>query len=279
VKAELSPLKLTHWSEAETEAIKKLYADSPGRIDLAGFARKRGRSKPNVCRKARQLGLTKRSRLRGRKDRRKYKTRAELIAGISESRREWLKNNPHPRGMLGKKHTKETIESVSESSKARWKALSAKQKMERRMKAAKTRVANGIPFNPHGAWKAGWRTVGTETIYFRSRWESNYARYLEWLRSFGNINKWEHEPTTFWFEGVKRGCVSYLPDFRITNPNGSIEYHEVKGWMDARSKTKIKRMAKYHPTVKLLVIDSKSYRRLAKQISGTIDGWERGKDC
>lgn len=125
-------------------------------------------------------------------------------------------------------------------------------------------------------FKAGWRVVGKQRVYFRSRWEANYARYLEWLKSIGNITRWEHEPETFWFGKVRRGTVSYLPDFRITNSDGSIEYHEVKGWMDARSKTKIKRMAKYHPSVKLVVIDSKCYKKLANQIKGCINGWEQG---
>ena len=94
------------------------------------------------------------------------------------------------------------------------------------------------------------------------------------LLPIGEIKKWEHEPETFWFESIMRGCRSYLPDFRVTENNGSIVYHEVKGWMDARSKTKIKRMAKYHPDVKLIVIDSKAYNALAKQMSKSIVGWE-----
>ena len=73
---------------------------------------------------------------------------------------------------------------------------------------------------------------------------------------------------------MKRGCVSYLPDFKVTYPDGAIEYHEIKGWMDDRSKTKIKRMAKYHPDVKLIVIDSKSYKRIASLMKSTVPGWE-----
>ena len=142
------------------------------------------------------------------------------------------------------------------------------------MKAQKTKTERGIKINPHGSGKQSWREIGGQRIFFRSRWEANYARYLEWQRLRGDIAKWEHEPKTFWFEGVKRGCVSYLPDFRVTFPNGRVEYHEVKGWMDARSVTKIKRMAKYHPTVQLLVIDAKSYRKLARLFCSTIPGWE-----
>jgi predicted nuclease of restriction endonuclease-like RecB superfamily len=126
----------------------------------------------------------------------------------------------------------------------------------------------------HRSWKAGWREIGGQRIYCRSRWEANYARYLEWLRARGEIKKWEHEPITFWFDAIKRGTRSYLPDFRVTENGGAVIFHEVKGWMDAASKTKIKRMAKYHPSVKLIVIDSKCYKAIAKQIGRTIPGWE-----
>jgi hypothetical protein len=44
--------------------------------------------------------------------------------------------------------------------------------------------------------------------------------------------------------------------------------------MDQRSRTAIKRMAKYHPTIKLLVIDSKAYRKIAREVSKLIPEWE-----
>lgn len=125
-------------------------------------------------------------------------------------------------------------------------------------------------------FKAGWRQVGTQRIYARSRWEANWAFYLEWLKSLGEIQSWEHEPETFWFEAIRRGVRSYLPDFKVKNKDGSICYYEVKGYMDPKSKTKIKRMAKYHPLVKLVVIDEKSYRDIAKKVSSIVPGWEFG---
>lgn len=93
----------------------------------------------------------------------------------------------------------------------------------------------------NSTWKAGWRDIGDKRIYARSAWEANYGRYLEFLKKNGAIKDWEHEPETFWFSGVKRGCVSYLPDFRLLNNDESFEYHEVKGWMDSRSKNKNKK--------------------------------------
>lgn len=111
-------------------------------------------------------------------------------------------------------------------------------------------------------------------IYVRSSWEANYARYLNWLVSIDEIKEWQYEPDTFEFVDIKRGVRFYTPDFRIMNRDNSIEYHEVKGYMDARSKTKLKRMAKYHPGVKLIVIDGTAYKALAKDVKRLIPEWE-----
>src|SRR5687768_3513242 len=101
--------------------------------------------------------------------------------------------------------------------------------------------------NIRGESSASWRVIGGIRKYFRSRWEANYARYLEWLKTNGEIVSWTHEPKTFWFEKIKRGTRSYLPDFCVIEKNGKEVYYEVKGYMDSKSKTKIKRMAKYYP--------------------------------
>lgn len=124
------------------------------------------------------------------------------------------------------------------------------------------------------SWKAGWREIGGKRKYFRSKWEANYARYLEWLKEHNQIKEWQHENKTFWFDDIKRGCRSYLPDFEITNNNGSIEYHEVKGWYDDRSKTKTKRMAKYYPEVKLIIIFQKQYNDIKNKVGRLIKDWE-----
>lgn len=124
------------------------------------------------------------------------------------------------------------------------------------------------------ASNAGWREIGGKRNYYRSRWEANYARYLEWLKHHDHIQGWEHEPETFWFDQIKRGVRSYLPDFRVTEKSGRVAYYEVKGWMDPRSATKLKRMAKYHPAVTIVVIDSKEYRAVAETAKYLVEGWE-----
>lgn len=114
-------------------------------------------------------------------------------------------------------------------------------------------------------------------LYVRSRWEANYARYLNWLKEKGQIKDWEYEPETFEFKGIKRGARFYTPDFRIDWASGKTEYHEIKGYMDARSQTRLKRMAKYHPLIKLLLIQKKEMLEIYKAVGTMIPGWEQSK--
>jgi hypothetical protein len=265
------------WSEADENALRAAWAsaDRFERIPIAELIQALRRSKVAIWRKARELGLT--NPRRPKRPARPVKTKEQIDADRSALARRRIAENGHPRGMAGKRHSDATRARLREKSTARWDAMTEEQKQEAIMARVRTRRAKPVPFNgnrPHGSWKAGWREVGGQRVYFRSRWEANYARYLEWLRVNGEIEKWEHEPHTFWFTGVKRGCVSYLPDFRVTRSSGGIEWHEVKGWMDARSKTVLKRMAKYHPREKLIVIDGKFYRAMCRQVAALVPGWE-----
>lgn len=109
--------------------------------------------------------------------------------------------------------------------------------------------------------KAGWLTIAGKPIYFRSKWESQYAHHLEFLKTQGIITSWEHEPHTFWFESIKRGVRSYLPDFKVTQPDGSHYWVEVKGYMDSKSLTKIKRLKKYYPNEKIYIADKAWFQK------------------
>lgn len=120
----------------------------------------------------------------------------------------------------------------------------------------------------------GGRRQDLGGIYFRSSWEANWARYLNWLQSHGQIKSWKFEPDTYEFHGIKRGGRFYTPDFRVLNMDDSIEYHEVKGYMDQRSATKLKRMAKYYPKICVRLIAKAEYEEVRRKVSGLIDGWE-----
>lgn len=104
-------------------------------------------------------------------------------------------------------------------------------------------------------------------IFFRSKWEANIARYFNFVGT-----KWEYEPKEFFFDGIRKGCVSYKPDFYLPEED---RWVEVKGYMDQKSKTKLKRFAKYYPeeAAKLEIIDKKKYKEFEKY-SSLIPGWE-----
>lgn len=200
----------------------------------------------------------------------------ELRKKISDSAKKRIAENGHPKGYLGHRHTDASKFEISKKSTAAWARKTEEEIADFVMKGIKTRSINGAiaRHRPETTWKAGWREIGGTRKYYRSRWEANYGMYLEWLKSNGQISDWLHEPVTFWFEGIKRGCVSYLPDFWVLENNGGEAYHEVKGWMDSRSRTKIDRMARYHPDVILIVIGKNEYREIEKKLSKLIDGWE-----
>ena len=196
---------------------------------------------------------------------------------MSSRQREWLNEHGHPKGFLGHRHTEGSKKLMSDASRKTWERIEKEELVgDHVLKMMKTKYARGVYISPRTkvTWKGGSRDIGGHIIYMRSRWEANYARFLEFRKQHGEIKDWEHEPDVFWFEGVKRGCVSYLPDFKVTLNDGSVEYHEVKGWMDQKSKTKLNRMKKYYPDVKVVVIDGKYYRDLEKKIGGAISGWE-----
>lgn len=110
--------------------------------------------------------------------------------------------------------------------------------------------------------------------YFRSSWEANYARYLNFLVAAQKISRWEYEPKTFEFQDIKRGSRFYTPDFRVWDFDGGYVWHEVKGYMDARSATKLKRFAKRFAAEKLVVIGGREYREIELKVSSLIPGWE-----
>lgn len=128
--------------------------------------------------------------------------------------------------------------------------------------------------NPKVIWKQAWRNIGGKKIYFRSRWEANYGRYLEWQKTQGLIKDWLHEPQTFWFDKIKRGSLTYLPDFKIINLDNTHEWVEVKGWMDQRSKTKLRRFKKYFSKEKLTLVQAKWFSHNSMKMKLLIPDWE-----
>lgn len=191
-----------------------------------------------------------------------------------ERLKQWHQKNEHPKGAAGMKHTDETKRKISKISKAHWDSMSLDDRSDMALKGLKTKRANGNINVRKASWKSGWRDIGGVRKYYRSRWEANYARYLVLLKQNNEIASWLHEPTTFWFEAIKRGTRSYLPDFLVTSHDGSEVYHEVKGWMDDASKTKLKRMRIYYPKIVIKLIEKSEYMEIGKQYASQIPDWE-----
>lgn len=266
----LNAIKNDFFTEKEVEKIRNFYGkDKTENKNLILFAQELGRHKTNICRKAKHLGLTSLSR----------KKTKEAGLKISAMMKERLKIKGHPRGMLGKKHSKEYCDLLSKKVMQWWQDASVETKRKRSIKMLKTRIdkyGHSAPLieNTKTSWKQSWRKIGGRRLYCRSSWEANYARYLQLLKEKEEILDWEHESKTFWFEKTKQGAVSYLPDFNVIYKDGSYEWHEVKGWYDNRSKMQIKRFKKYYPTEKLVLVDANWFSKNSRIMRDLIAGWE-----
>jgi hypothetical protein len=273
--------KKERWTADEEDMLINAYTEAgeDGVVDLAAISKRLGRDKSNVCRKAKLLGLpTNQSRKkvaqrRPKPNKRKYKTDEELSKARSEIMRKRHAERGHP--MQGKTHSPENRAKMSKRVRKWWAELDGEGKQRFFDRCAEGRKASNYspPKMKRGSWKAQWREIGGKRNFYRSAWEANYACYLQWLKERGEIKEWEHEPKTFWFDAIKRGVRSYKPDFQVWENNGSYAWHEVKGWMDSRSKTTLRRMAKYYPEEKLILIDAKAYKAIKKR-SAMFPGWE-----
>ena len=114
-------------------------------------------------------------------------------------------------------------------------------------------------------------------IYVRSSWEANIARYLNLLKQQKKIKRWYYESKRFYFNNIKRGTRSYLPDFCVIYPDGRQEWIEVKGFWTQKAKTAVKRFRKYYSEETLVIIDKDRYGEIEKEFSGKIPKWEGRK--
>ena len=108
--------------------------------------------------------------------------------------------------------------------------------------------------------------VGGKVRYFRSKWEANYALYLDFQKKNRLIEDWAYEPHWFDFTpfGVKHGATRYLPDFWVKEVSGTVSYHEVKGHMTGRARQQIKYFKKFFPQHKHVLIEQDFFRAMHK---------------
>ena len=60
----------------------------------------------------------------------------------------------------------------------------------------------------------------------------------------------------------------HLPDFKIWNRKDSEPYFiEIKGYMDQVSRTKLKRMKKYYPEIRVDLVQAKQYYEIKRKLS------------
>ncbi|MFI0477756.1 MAG: DUF1064 domain-containing protein [Candidatus Rhabdochlamydia sp.] len=250
----------------EKREIKELYSLGFKRGDgkMKALSEKLGRTRPFISRYAKSLGYTNRFR----------SCDEQIIENISIRNKKWFSENAHPKGMLGKKHSKEMAKKIGARLKNYYNQLTPGQKSDKYCRMVETQRDKGVYNRKHGSWSSAWRSIGGKTKFFRSTWEANYARYLEYLKENGKIKDWEHEPQTFWFLKIMRGARSYLPDFKVTNLDGSHYWVEVKGWMDSKSKTKIKRFKKYYPEETLILIQGPWFKANTPGLKNLLTGWE-----
>ena len=98
------------------------------------------------------------------------------------------------------------------------------------------------------------KTYSGKTFTFRSILECNWSHYLDVLQMGGEIQEWDYECRFFDFEDIRHGTTRYKPDFKVIGKDGSVVWHETKGYLDGRSITKIRRMSKYYPEERLWLI-------------------------
>jgi hypothetical protein len=270
------------WTDAELQLLKDWYAEHAfsKNFNLDELAEKLSRDKSNVSRKARELGLTdiRREKQEIKKPTRKYPTNEESRKAISEGQKRLIQEHGHPRRFKGHKHKPEALKKISEHHKMLWRDPNSKHNSEeskqRRSDEMMKRNAENKFSNPYSRAKHG-RREDLNNRYFRSSWEANYARYLNFLVEQKQIKEWDYECQSFWFEAIKRGVRSYKPDFKVVLNDGSHEWHEVKGWMNTKSKTSIARFRKYYPEEKLIVIDNDWFKQAKRAgLDGVIKNWE-----
>lgn len=267
--------RAAEFTPEQLNAIRHYYETTPhDSFNQASFAATLGKTKHNVARAAKRMGIF-------RIDRPERVAKRERIAA---GKRRWIANGGHSKGMLGKKHSPETKALLSVASKRSWSTaktfggplVSEEMKRAKSLRMSKMRASQPAE-NCYSRTRSG-RRADIGDMFFRSSWEANYARYLNLLVSMKVVEEWHYEPETFWFDGVKRGTNSYKPDFRVKYRNDEIlEYVEVKGWETPKDRTKWKRMKKYHPRIKLVVIGPKEYKATQIKWAAAIPNWESSK--
>lgn len=275
LKGKYNPL-----TEEEKHIIKSYYLDHPEEINLDFLSQKINRPKTSISRYAKKEGLTKSDRplteAAKEKDRNshleftkteRYKT--ELYSKQCELLTYYAKHQ-HPQGMLGKHHSPEVCKRISDFQLQRSSQMTKKEKHDIAMRGVQTKKKNGTlnstTSNAYSRTKGGKRK-DLNNKYFRSAWEANIARVLNYL----NI-EWKYEIKRFVFDNVESEICSYQPDFYLPKLD---KWIEVKGWMDKKSQLRLQYFKEQFPEEyrKLILIDE-SFYNLIRFKYFELENWE-----
>jgi hypothetical protein len=126
----------------------------------------------------------------------------------------------------------------------------------------------------HKGYRADCLDTKGKPTYFPCRMEANYFRYLKWQKDQEIIIDFEYQPEEFDFTSkYKHGTTRYKPDFKVEDAFGWY-WVETKGYIDAKTKTKMKRVKELFPDCRVDLVTYTEYKKLGKEIGALIPGWE-----
>lgn len=115
-----------------------------------------------------------------------------------------------------------------------------------------------------------------------SNYEYDYALFLDYLYSSGDIAGWIRNTTQFYFsepvpispKNKERTVKSHRPDFIIFNKDGTYEIHEVKGWMNMKATKVDEQFRKDYPDLTYKIIGRDEILALQAEFKDKLWGWE-----
>lgn len=267
-KASLLGVSKPHnYTEYEKQYIRENYKS----FNLREIANHLNRPKENIVRWARENGIERTGKKKEFVKEKVYADPKETFKKKSKSMKEWHANHTHP--FLGKKHNEKVKKEQSKRAKNYFENQTEEEKNKRRKNQRYSRIKNGTLY-VHGNGETGYsrgrngyrKDLGK--YFFKSAWEANYARYLNYL----NI-KWEYEPKRFIFHNVEYMPISYAPDFYLPEYD---QWVEIKGWKDEKSKKRLNRFKEHYPEEykKLILIQEKEYAEIDEKYKDIIKNWE-----
>ena len=112
--------------------------------------------------------------------------------------------------------------------------------------------------NKYNVSPAHMRTY--KNVVYHSKMEADYAAYLDLLINTGEIKEWSSQ-FAFPIEVKGNLIAKYFCDFKVTKPDGTLEYHEVKGHATELYKLKRQLVELLHG-VEIIEIKQKDFKNL-----------------